>query len=520
VSAAAPGEQDAVPTGREVRRWTRERAGTRTAAGVVELLGDVYTALVALAVSTAVALPFSAQLGDLTGGVRTGPGVGLEPGWVALLAALAGLAWLAGSLGRLGPVSASAPEVVWWLPLPGDRRSLLRPAALRWPAAAAVLGGVVGLLTGVGATPAPGAAVLAGAAAVGAGAAAASGSVIGLCQASARAHRCAVAVADGALAAAPLLALVLALGPPAPPQIDPTAALGAGAFVLAAAVLLTRALDRRTGRFPDAVLRERGAVTDEAAAAVLSMDTRALGRVLSEPPALGRGHRVRSSGLRWLRRTPARWSPVAAIVTADALLLARSPRHVVQVVASAGLPLLVLALPSPGVAVTAVAVLAGASAAALATAEGARRSQVNPVLDALLPLSQAQVRACRLVVPVIVLVVWSAAVLAAVGWRDGAVLPWALAGALAGPAWAAAAVRAAYRDLPDFSGPLVHTPMGSIPPGTSAVAVIGPDVALVGAVPVVLALVDGQPSALLLAVQAAVSGAALAFVATPPRRPR
>ncbi|WP_226925523.1 DUF6297 family protein, partial [Georgenia thermotolerans] len=133
-------------TGRAVRRWTRRRAGGRAAGSVTDLLVDVYTAAFAVVMTVAIALTAATHLGaELAAAPPTvSAGVALAPGWLAVLAALAALAGLAGLAARLGPVALSGPQARWWLPLPVDRRSLLRPAAARWPLLAVAPGALLG----------------------------------------------------------------------------------------------------------------------------------------------------------------------------------------------------------------------------------------------------------------------------------------------------------------------------------------------------------------------------------------
>ncbi|WP_164737390.1 DUF6297 family protein [Georgenia sp. SYP-B2076] len=504
------------PSGRAVRRWTRSRTRPRSTRGMGELLGDVYTALLAVAVTVAMVLSISARLGaDLAGAPAVaGEGVSLAPGWLAVLAALAALAGLAGLTARLGPVALSGPESSWWLPLPGERRSLLRPAAVRWPAVAAAAGACVGAAVILVLAPRPDPAVALAAAVLGGAVAAALVLAIGLTEGSRRAHRWARRVADSALAAVPAAGVVLAVLAPPVPAVSSAVVLAA-AVAVAVVCAIALLLDRRLVTFRDSVLRERGAVSGEALGAVLSLDTRALGRALTENTL--RPVRRRSTSMAWLARVPPRWRAHASLVTADALVLARSPRHLVQLVATALLPVVALAVPQPRPVVTLLLLVLGAYVGALATADGARRAQVSPALDALLPLSQAQVRRLRLAVPTAAMAAWSLLVFAAVAWRYGGAGYWLVLGLLAAPVWAGAAVRAAYRPLPDFSGPLIHSPMGSLPPGLSTVIVKGPDVASLGAIPVLIALLVGAAAPALLVVQAALSAIVLAIVARPGR---
>jgi hypothetical protein len=53
--------------------------------------------------------------------------------------------------------------------------------------------------------------------------------------------------------------------------------------------------------------------------------------------------------------------------------------------------------------------------------------------------------------------------------------------------------------LPDFSAPQIYTPMGGLPPGVSGIVTQGPDVALIGSVPLIVALILGAvPTPVLL----------------------
>ena len=91
----------------------------------------------------------------------------------------------------------------------------------------------------------------------------------------------------------------------------------------------------------------------------------------------------------------------------------------------------------------------------------------------------------------------------AVGVGTGAAGTWALLGLAAAPAWAAASLRGALRPDPDWSGPVVSTPMGVLPAGVGATLVQGVDVGVAGSLPLLAALVTGGPTPLLVAVQAA-----------------
>jgi hypothetical protein len=508
----------AVPTGRAMRRWTRSCARSRSEASVWELFTDLYTAALVIAIAVSMVLSASAGLGaDLAGSpTPRGDGIALPPGWIGVLLGVAAVVASVGVMARLGPVAVSAPEATWWLPLASDRRSLLRAAAARWPAVALGVGSVVGLATALSLGAAAQPTRLAASAVLAGGVTCTLVLAAGLAQARPRAHRRLRLTADAALGAVPLAGVGLAVAGAATPTV-PGAVVPAAAASLGCAAALGVALDRRLDRIRDVSLRERGVVAGDALDAVLLLDSRALGRALAErsEPAVRR----RPRRLRWLRHVPVRLRPGAALVSSDALLLLRSTRHLVQLAVCTSLPVLAVAVPRPHPAVVGLALLAGAYAAGLAAAEGARRAAARGVLDTLLPLSETGVRRWRLTVPVLATCAWSLPVAACLAWRYGDAPGWLALALLAAPVWGAAAVRASYRPPPDFTGPLVSTPMGAVPVGVTAVVVRGPDVALVGSIPVLVAVFLAEVPGVLLAVQAVLTGAALALSARPEKRP-
>ncbi|MDD9206083.1 DUF6297 family protein [Georgenia sp. 10Sc9-8] len=461
---------EGVPSGGAMRRWTRRLARPRSTASPVELLTEVYSALMSAVVSLAMVL----SLARLSGrGLPAAPPGATETvlptAWVTVLLGPGLLAGVAGVMARLGPVALNPAQATWWLPLPTDRRSLLRGAALRWPGLGTLVGALLGaaVALSLGSSLAEGT-LLTGA---GAGAGAAAAAALSLAQARPAARRTGRLLSDGVVVAVPVLAvLVVVAGAPAP-TVPTGMWAGAAASLAVAGALVALAL-ARVGRVHDTDLRQRGAVTGEAMGALMGLDTRALGRALAESGR--RTARRRSVGLGRLAAVPRRWRPAAALVTADLLLLVTG---------------------------------AAAYAAALAGVEGARRAQTSPVLDALLPISERHVRRWRLLLPAALMVLWMLAVLGVAAARlpGGPAAGWLVLAVLGGPAWAAAALRGAYRELPDWSAPLVHTPMGAVPPGLSAVVAKGPDLALLGAVPLAVALITGGVGVVLLGAQLGVT---------------
>jgi hypothetical protein len=503
----ASGGTTPVPAARSIRRFTAAVARSRSGAGLGEVLGDVYYAVLVTAVGVGVALGVAGQMRAALPHVpdqALPTGISLPTVVAVFAVVIAGTVLSVGA--RLGPVGAGGAEATWWLGTPVDRRGLLRPASLRLPVVAGVVGGLVvalldgGLLAdhGIGHVLRLGAtAGLVCAALV---------LLAGHLQTRGVARRTTAGAGDAVIAVAPVLALGAAFAGwrlSALPDV-PVWALA----VLAVAVGgLGWSLDTRLGRIRGRNLRESGSVATQAAGAVASLDSRELGRALTDSAARPRRRRVRR--MRLVR------GPVTAVVVADLTALLRSPRHLVQLVVSALVPVVVVITPQlAGVLGVVLAVLISGYVAMLATSEGARRAEMSPVVDRLLPLSAQRVRRTRLIVPAAAMLVWSVVAFAAIGRWEGDVLPWLLLGVASSPVWAAAAVRAAYRPAPNWEGPLIATPAGALPGGVAAVLSRGPDVAVLGMVPVIISVVLGSVVPTVLVVQVAVAAVALAVGAS------
>ncbi|QDB79829.1 hypothetical protein FE251_10920 [Georgenia wutianyii] len=492
------------PSGGAMRRWTRLVVRTRAEKSVGELLGDVYTIVLTVAVTVAMV----GALARNHGLTRTGPqtGTDLDTGWLTLLAALAVLGFGIGLLGRTGPVSLGAAQAGWWLPLPGERGSLLRPSLVGPTTAAAAVGAITGLLLALAIDPAL--TLVTALAAALAGLLLGAALALGLVPVEAAGRQRAVSVAgDGLLALTPVAALALVLAPPGQ-LLVPTGWWPAGVGAVLLVLAWWRAL-RSLPHLHDTELRERGAAAVELRGATLATDTRDIGRALDIAPR--RARRRRSARLRLAPRLVRLAGPGAALATADALLLLRSPRRLVQLVCGAALALVAPLLPQlPAVGIVLV-VVSGAWISALATGLGARDAQAVPAIDALLPVGQRAVRGWRLVVPVLVMLLWSLPVFAVLGRLYDDVGGWLALGLLAAPVWAGGIVRSAYRPPPDFSGPLIVTPMGAYPKGLATLASTGPDVILVGAVPLAVAVLTGSVTSVLLGLQLALTALAVAL---------
>jgi len=498
--AVAEADLGDLPSSKAIRSYTRDAARHRAGASLGSLLSDVYYAVLILAIGIGVAAGVAGSLRSSLPAVSHSDGVGVSlPALVGvLLGAL--VATLVSLAGRLGPVGAGGAEAAWWLGLPVDRRGLLRPAARRLPLVAAAIGAVSVAVLDAGLLADDSDRVVR-AAASGALVAATVVMVMAVAQSAGVSRRVGALVGDLLLVFAPVVAGVFAYLGWAPDALPVPGwpALGAMAAVVAA---LFWWVDTRLSSIRERSLRESGSVASQAVGAVVSMDSRELGRALSDGAApTGR----RGTSRLWTARGPA-----SALVTADLVLLRRSVRHLVQVVLAMAVPVLATVVPAlSGQVPVLLAVLVGGYVAASASAEGSRRAEMAPILDRLLPLAPTPVRRLRMVVPAVVMTMWTVVVYTAVGRWVGGTAAWLAIGLVGVPAWAAAAVRAAYRPAPDWGKALVSTPFGALPSGVGSVLARGPDVVILGLLPTWIALALGQVTQTLLMVQTGTTMVAL-----------
>lgn len=500
---------DATPSGRSLRRWVAETGNRHSGrGGLGEVLGDLYYAAVTGVIAIALALGSAQTLRSVLEppspvGVPDGPGVASAVPWLLL----AGLALVVSLAGRLGPVGVGGAEATWLLSAPVDRRGLLRPSARRLPVVVGAVAAVVVGILDAGLLADRDAGHVARTAAAGALAAALAVLAAGVAQSAQVSRRSVALVGDLALGAVPFAALAVTLGG-GRLGTDLSVPLAVVVGLAVVAVAAAGVLDGRLGALHARTLRESGSVAAQAAGAIVSLDSRELGRALSDSTSPSR--RRRSRRFRLVR------GPVTALLVSDALVLTRSVRHLVQVVVAAAVPIAVARTPElagPGAFVM-VVLLAGAVAMS-ATGEAARRAEMQPAVDRLLPLSDKAVRRLHMVLPGAAMLAWSLAAYSAVGgWWGGGLARWLALGTVAAPVWAAAAVRAAYRPPPNWGGPLVSSPMGALPGGVAGVVARGPDVVVLGHVPVIVALVTGAVPPVLLAVQAAVSAVCVAVASS------
>lgn len=501
-----------VPSGREIRRFTATTARRRGDARISELLGDVYYAFITSAIGIAVALGVVNSMRDALPPAPATPPAGpdLSLPSLAALAVLGLVGVLLSLAGRLGPVGVGGAEATWWLSLPVDRRGLLRPVAIRLPVLAGALSAVLLALIDLG-LPTQSAQPLGRVLRVGAVGGLGAGALVllaGVGQSLGAVRRRIATAGNVLIALVPVLALVGAF---ARWRIDevPAPAPVAVPVLVALVVAAGFVLDRRLVRIPARDLRDSGSVASQAVGAVVSLDSRELGRALTDGAAPTR--RRRTARFAWVR------SAETALVAADVAVLRRSPRHVVQVLGAACVPAVVVGVHQiANAGVLAAAFVVAGYVAMVATAEGARRAEMAPVLDRLLPLAASRVRQLRMVVPGVVMVAWSLAAFGAVARLQGGLVGWLVLGVVSAPVWAGAAVRSAYRASPDWAGPLVSTPAGALPVGVTGVLAHGPDVVVLGLVPVLVAIVLGIVTPAVLLAQMATSAIVLAVCARVP----
>lgn len=501
-----------------IRRLTRRlaRRRRRLTRSVADDLTDLYALILGIVIVVSITVHGLGTTGPAGFLASAGPappapgGAVVEPVWLTVGAVIALVAACLGPLRRLGPLFLRPEQVQWWLPLPGDRSSLLRhlvrrELAVAW-AASVGTGALIALINGGGVLGAAGWTALAGGATGLALVALLASQVCGRPTAVVVKGRLAALLGVGACAGASLLA-------PLPEALAVTVPALLGALLaLAAALWWWRGPRRRLAGLADHSLRQASARAFGVQAAALAMDTRALGRMVSAPPR----RPVRPAGLRPARVCVGLPDPPRALVgvgAVDWLLLVRQPRRLVQVAAGALLACGAIAAGQPG-PVTAFLLAAGGWVAVLAVAEPARRAHADPGPDELWAVRPLWVRAGHLLVPSAVMLVWSLAVWGALVLRSGLGQGGA-AGALAlmvvsGIGWGAVALRSGFRRDPDFSM-LIPTPLGAVPLGAGEVILSGPDAALLVCLPAAAAAAGFPVTGSLVTGQTVASGLALAW---------
>ena len=480
-------ETTTFPDGAALRGWVRRRT-RRHSRGIRALVGDIYSVLLTIVVVGTILAPYLRRMVVARPASAAGTGVlgrlgvsGLDPGWLVLALLMLLAAVGVGSLYRLGPLFLRPHEAAWWLPMPGERGSFLVPVARVEYLVAATAGMAAGVLPALAAGGGWGAAV-AWPALLGAGACLVLTELIKaqiLDRGVAPLHRLLIlAGAATCLASVTLPFPRSALGSTA-------VALLAGALAVLA-VLGWRRARLSLGRVHDATLLAVVARSFGAHVSLLSLDTRALGRLLSPDPA----RPASPSPLRLVRvgsRLPRSLGVLMGVAQADWILLRRQRRRLLQM--GVGLVIAVLPLLSGALSgsLCAVGYLIGGWIATLAVAEPARQAWFDSGSDTSWPVAPWVVRVGHLLVPAVLMSMWSllslAPVMAGLGaagdWKGlGIVVALAL---VSGWAWGGAALRSGFRRMPDFAAGLIASPMGSLPPGLMQMLTEGPDAVLVGA---------------------------------------
>ena len=516
VQAASTGsEMKSFPDGADLRRWTA-RCTRRHRRGAWALVGDIYSGLLAITIVGMILAPHLRRL-VVTRSSATSRDIGLrlldlDPGWLLLILMLLLAALVLGPLHRLGPLFLRPHEAAWWLPMPGGRGSLLVPVARVEYFLAVVVGAVMGVLPAAVAGGGWLAAVVWPALLAAEFCLVLSGLIVAQVQGHGVARLRGILILTGA--AVCMAGVIL----PFPRSVPAHASVAALAGVLGVVgVLQWRRVRLSLGQVHDAALLDVVARSFGAHVCLLSLDSRALGRLLSPP--LSRPGRL--APLRWARfssRMPRAVRVVVCVAQADWLLLRRQSWRLLQL----GAGLTVAAAPflsgSVSSALRVIAYLTGGWIATLAVAEPARQAWFDGVPDASWPAPPWMVRTGHLLVPAVLMSAWSVLSLVpamvALGvtaaWKDLGVV--AVLALVSGWAWAGVALRSGYRTMPDFAAGLVTSPMGSLPPGMVQMLTAGPDVAFVGTLATALvACTIIVPTTTVLCIQTAVTAVVIVW---------
>ena len=518
-------DKTAFPDGAALRSWVRRRT-RRHRRGVWALVGDIYSTLLAIVIVGTILAPYLRRLVADRPASAAGTGAlggfaasGLDLGWrfLALIVLLAAVG--VGSLGRLGPLFLRPHEAAWWLPMPGGRGSLLVPVARVEYLIAATVGATAGVLPAI-AAGGGWVAATAWPALMSAGTCLVLTELI-----KAQILGRGVEPLRRLLILTGVAACLAGVALPFPRSLLGNTAVALLAGLLAVLTVLGwRRVRGGLGRVHDAALLAVVARSFGAHVSLLSLDTRALGRLLSPEPS----RPMNPSPLLVARigsRLPRPLGVLIGVAQADWILLRRQRRRLLQIgvgLAVAALPLLSWAVGDP---LRAVGYLIGGWIATLAVAEPARQAWFDGGPDASWPVAPWVVRAGHLLVPAVLMSGWSLLSLAPAIVALGAAAAWkglAIVGALAlvsGWAWAGAALRSGYREMPDFAAGLVTSPVGSLPPGVVQMLSQGPDAAVVGSLAAALVASGiAAPTTTLLGIQAAAGIIAVVWGACTNRR--
>lgn len=470
-----------------LRRLTRLLINHNASGTWGDLTADIYNALLGVVILIAMLWIPLQRASEAPGSAAP---LRLDPEWLVVIGCAWALSLLVALMSRIGPVALTSAQSRWWLPSLEDRAGLLAPVLwMRWGVAAAA-GGAIGLLLSVGlampvVTTIVSASLLSTAAV----------SLLVLRQPSRRDSLW----PDVLVAVVPVVGVVLVTAPIPAPTLSSD-------LLVAVAVLLALTLGvsalgalRALPRIHDGDLARAARTAGQLGSAVLELNAREFSRALERP-----ARRTSRHSLSFVRVR----GPMRAIAAADTTRLARSPRHLAQIAVAVAAVVITASLSVYSPVVTVLVLIVAGYGAALATAEGARRAQLSPALDSLLPLSAARTRAARLILPSAAMAIAATAMTAIIGLRAGEVTGFAMLGLIGAPVWAAAALRGAYREQRQLSGVVVPTPMGAFPADAAQVFGTGIDLAVFALIPTWIAVLLSTATWQLTLAQAACSALA------------
>jgi hypothetical protein len=483
-----PADFGAIPKSKELRGWMRKVRRGKADRTMWQQFEDIYLVVFALAMLGATGGNVVVNLNDRSAACTSGSCAWLLDTVPFILVPLLVSTMLRGLL-SVGPVSASRATGFWLLATPVDRASLLRPSYRLVISVAAVVGALAAVVGWA----------LFGAAWSTVGEAAVLTTVLLICTACATVwaqqtavrSRWALRVADGLLLLAAVPALVLAarpkeaasglssasvvvlgLGPVRQePLLSPaeTRLLVIGLIALVVAAVLVVVTAQSLDKLSRASVVAGGDLLAGMAGAAITLDVSLLADVVA-------GRHWRQVGRVKSRR--GRGSLVKALIHREFLRVLRWPRRLVL-----GFALLVVPYAVAGtgydVLVPIAAGLAGFGAAR-PLMDGLRSVCRSTGLVRALGMDLRELRVAMSVVPGLFVLLWTALALPALG--DPAVAFAVAAGVLSG------VVRQASARPPSYSGPLVASPMGAIPPGLFSQPMRGFDLLLLCLAPVLLGL--------------------------------
>jgi hypothetical protein len=502
----------AIPAAKDLRRWMRKVRRGRADRSVWQQFEDIYLLIFTLAMVGATAGNVVLNLND-----RSAACTSSACGWLLLTVPLILVPLLVSTTLRVllsvGPIAASRAAGFWLLATPVDRASLLRPSYRLVVVVSAAVGApaaVVGwALFGAAWSTVGEAAVLTTALLV------CAACVTVWAQQSAMRSRRTLWVADGLLALAAVPALVLAVQPREEPggflgdklrAIEEAPAgqtAGHLRFVVVAVLALLVAgalvviMARSLGRLSRLSVVAGGELLAGMAGAAITLDVSLLADIVA-------ARRWRQVARAKSRR--GRWSGVPALVHREFLRVLRWPRRLVI-----GVALLVIPYAVAGTGFDVLVPIAAGFACFAAVRplmDGLRSTSRSPGLVRALGMAPRDLRVALSVVPAGFAVLWSLLLLPAV--QHPSVAFAVAAGALAG------VVRQASARPPSYSGPLVATPMGAIPPGLFSQPLRGFDLLVLSLAPVLL----GLSSTWIVLVPAVVCTLVLGITGSSPGTPR